>query len=80
MGTHLSNDTKQAGHHGQALLLLGQEERAAQAMQRAMELKPPRHDFLNSATQLGSLSQRAGKADEALKTWQQLEDNFPGKD
>ncbi len=69
-----------AYHHGQALLLLGKEEAAAQAMQRAIDLKPPRQDFLNIATQLGSLYQRAGKAEDAMKIWKQLEDSFPGDD
>lgn len=76
----LTDNPLTAYHHGQALLLLGKNDDAAQAMQRAIELKPPRRDFLNIATQLGSLYQRAGKADDAVKIWKQLEDSFPGDD
>ncbi|MCA9069891.1 MAG: tetratricopeptide repeat protein, partial [Planctomycetaceae bacterium] len=76
----LTNNPLTAYHHGQALLLLGKNEDAAQAMQRAIDLKPPRRDFLNIATQLGSLYQRAGKTEEAVKIWKQLEDSFPGDD
>lgn len=76
----LETNALAAYHHGQALLLVGQTDGAAAAMQRAIDLKPPRRDLLNIAGQLGRLYQRSGKVDEALKIWSQLEETFPGDD
>ncbi len=76
----LKNNPLTAYHHGQALLLLGKNDAAALAMQRAIDLKPPRRDFLVIATQLGRLYQRAGKTEAALGIWKQLETSFPGDD
>ena len=64
----------------QSLLLVGKTDEAAEAMQRAIELKPPRQDYLKMAGQLGRLYQRAGEVDRALEIWKQLEQSFPGDD
>ncbi len=69
-----------AYHHGEALLLLGKDEAAAEAMQRAIDRKPPRRDFLNIATQLGRLYQRSDQTAKAMEIWKQLETSFPGDD
>ncbi|MEO1527273.1 MAG: tetratricopeptide repeat protein, partial [Planctomycetota bacterium] len=69
-----------AYYHGQALLLVGRNDDAAAAMQRALDLKPPRQEFLRIAGQLGRLYQRDGRAEDALAIWEQLEDSFPGDD
>lgn len=69
-----------AYYHGQALLLVGNTEEASAAMQRAIDLKPPKQDYLKMAGALGRLYQRAGKVDEAIRIWKQLEESFPGDD
>ena len=76
----LKDNPLAAYHHGQALLLVGKNDAAAEAMQRAIDLKPSRRDYLTIAGQLGRLHQRAGNADAAMKIWRQLEESFPGDD
>ena len=78
--TLLPENPLTAYHHGEALLLLGKDEAAAAAMQRAIDRKPPRRDFLNIATQLGRLYQRSDQAEKAMEIWKQLETSFPGDD
>ncbi|MCS7465237.1 DUF1583 domain-containing protein [Stieleria sp. ICT_E10.1] len=69
-----------AYYHGQALLMVGRTDEATAAMQRAIDLKPSRQDHLKFAGQLGRLYQRAGKTEDALRIWTQLEKSFPGDD
>lgn len=69
-----------AFHHGQALLLIGNNDAAATAFEAAIARKPTRNDYLNVARELGRLYQRAGKTDDALRIWNELEKNFPGDD
>lgn len=76
----LPNNTLAAYYHGQALLLVGKTDKASAAMQRAIDLKPPKQDYLKIAGQLGRLYQRAGKPDDALRIWTTLEKSFPGDD
>jgi tetratricopeptide (TPR) repeat protein len=65
---------------GRSLLLVGETEQAIDAMQDAIELQPPKRDYLNIASQLGRLYQRIGQREKAMETWQQLEQAFPGDD
>ncbi len=63
---------------GKTLVLLGEVDAAAEAMRRAIERKPARADMLGIFQDLGRIYQRTGRADEALKVWEQLEALFPG--
>ena len=76
----LKDNPLAAYQHGEALLLLGRNDAAAEAMQRALDHEPPRQDVLTIATQLGRLHQRAGKTKDALAIWTKLEEAFPGDD
>lgn len=78
--SQLPQNALAAYYHGQALLMVGQTDEAANAMQRAIDLKPTRQDYMKMAGQLGRLYQRAGKVDQALQIWEQLETSFPGDD
>ena len=76
----LKDNPLAAYYHGQALLLVGRNDDAGVAMQRALDLKPPRQEFLKIAGQLGRLYQRDGRTEDALAIWEQLEESFPGDD
>ena len=76
----LKENPQAAFHHGQALLLVGNTDAAAGAFEVAISRKPARNDYLNIARELGRLYQRAGKTDDALRIWNDLEKNFPGDD
>ena len=62
---------------GQALVLVGQPEQAAAALERALERKPARNDLLEIFQALGRVYQRTQKTDQALQVWNRLEALFP---
>lgn len=62
---------------GQALVLVGQPDDAAQALERAIARKPPRADLLDAFQALGRVYQRAQKSEQALAVWGRLEQLFP---
>lgn len=61
----------------QALLRIGENQRAVDAMERAIACKPPRVDLLEIFQQLGRVHQRAQRTEEALDVWKRLEELFP---
>ncbi len=61
----------------QSLVLVGQTDKAIQALERAIEKKPARNDLLNIFKSLGKLHQQANRHDEAMKVWSRLEKLFP---
>lgn len=63
---------------GRSLLAVGQTEKAAAAMERAIDRKPARNEALPIFTELGRLYGRAGQTEKALEVWQKLEALFPG--
>ena len=76
----LATNPLAAYHHGQALLLIGDTDSAAVALQTAIDRKPAKADYLAIGGQLGRLYQRAGKVDAAIKVWNELERTFPNDD
>jgi tetratricopeptide (TPR) repeat protein len=62
---------------GQALVLVGQPENAAEAFERALARKPARTDLLDIFQALGRVYQRTQKTDQALQVWNRLEALFP---
>ena len=62
---------------GQALVLVGQPEQAADAFERALGRKPLRTDLLDIFQALGRVYQRTQKNDNALQVWNRLEALFP---
>ena len=63
---------------GKSLVLLGQVDAAAAALQRAIDNKPARADLLEISQDLGRIYQRTNRNDEALAVWKRLEASFPG--
>jgi tetratricopeptide (TPR) repeat protein len=72
-----SNDPLPSYYLGQALVLVGQPEAAAQAFEQAIARKPSRSDLLEIFQALGRVFQRAHRTEEALKVWNRLERLFP---
>jgi tetratricopeptide (TPR) repeat protein len=62
---------------GQALVLVGQPDSAAEAFERALNRKPARADLLDVYQALGRVHQRAHRNDKALAVWDRLEKAFP---
>ena len=62
---------------GQALVLVGQPENAAEAFERALLRKPARTDLLDIFQALGRVYQRTQKTDQAGQVWNRLEALFP---
>jgi tetratricopeptide (TPR) repeat protein len=62
---------------GQALVLVGQPDAAAEAFERAIARKPARADLLEVYQALGRVHQRAHHNDKALAVWTRLEKQFP---
>ena len=62
---------------GQALVLVGQPDNAAEALERAIQRKPAAADQLEVFQALGRVYQRAQKNDKALEVWNRLEKQFP---
>ncbi|GAB5406393.1 MAG: hypothetical protein Aurels2KO_46240 [Aureliella sp.] len=63
---------------GRSLVLLGEVDLAAEAMQRAISKQPSRADMLQIFQELGRIYQRTGRNEEALAVWADLEKRFPG--
>src|SRR5262245_16592398 len=63
---------------GQALVLVGQPEKAAAAFEVAIARKPAQADLLEIFQALGRVHQRAQRTQEALEVWNRLEQLFPG--
>ena len=63
---------------GKSLILLGQVDAAAAALQRAIDKKPARTDLLEISQDLGRIYQRTNRNEEALAVWKRLEATFPG--
>ncbi|MCC9602923.1 DUF1583 domain-containing protein [Stieleria sp. JC731] len=74
----LPQDPLASNYLGEALLLVGQENEATEAFADALEKDPPKQEYLKIAGALGRLHQRAGRQEEALQVWKQLEEAFPG--
>ena len=62
---------------GQALVLVGQPDAAAEAFERTLIRKPGRADLLEVYQALGRVHQRAHRNDKALAVWDRLEKAFP---
>jgi tetratricopeptide (TPR) repeat protein len=62
---------------GQALVLVGQPDAAAEAFERAIARKPGRSELLEVFQALGRVHQRAHRTAEALAVWDRLEKLFP---
>jgi tetratricopeptide (TPR) repeat protein len=62
---------------GQALILVGKPDAAAEAFERAITRQPNRTDLLDIFQALGRVYQRAQKADKALDVWNRMEKLFP---
>lgn len=62
---------------GQALVLVGQPDAAAEAFERALSRKPARGDMLEIYQALGRVHQRAQHPEKALAVWARLEKLFP---
>jgi tetratricopeptide (TPR) repeat protein len=62
---------------GQALVMVGQPDAAAEAFERAIARKPGRTDLLDIFQALGRVYQRAQRSDKALSVWSRLEQLFP---
>jgi tetratricopeptide (TPR) repeat protein len=71
------NDPLPSYYLGQALVLVGQPEQAAEAFERALGRKPARNDLLEIFQALGRVYQRTQKSDQALAVWSRLEALFP---
>ena len=63
---------------GKSLVLLGQVDTAAAALQRAIDNKPARADLLEISQDLGRIYQRTNRNEDALAVWKRLETTFPG--
>ncbi|MDB5339573.1 MAG: tetratricopeptide repeat protein [Planctomycetaceae bacterium] len=62
---------------GQSLILVGQPDPAAEALERALKRKPAQVDQLEIFQALGCVYQRAQQTDKALVVWKRLEELFP---
>ncbi|WP_254508225.1 DUF1583 domain-containing protein [Anatilimnocola floriformis] len=62
---------------GQLLVLVGQPEKAVEALELAIERKPLATDQLEVYRALGRVHQRAQRTKEALQVWERLEKLYP---
>ena len=62
---------------GQSLVLVGQPDKAAEALERSIQRKPAQADLLDIYQALGRVYQRAQKTDQAMQVWNRLEKQFP---
>ncbi|MEP4684410.1 MAG: tetratricopeptide repeat protein, partial [Rhodopirellula bahusiensis] len=62
---------------GKSLLAVGENERAAAAIQRAIDRGPARNEAVPIFTELGRIYGRAGQNEKAFAVWKQLEAMFP---
>ncbi|MCS7466520.1 tetratricopeptide repeat protein [Stieleria sp. ICT_E10.1] len=61
-----------------ALRATGKNDEAIEAMQRSLDRSPRRVDAVEIYLQLGRLYARSGDQAKAIRTWKQLEQQFPG--
>jgi tetratricopeptide (TPR) repeat protein len=73
----LPDDALPSYYLGQALVLVGQPDAAAEAFERAIARKPARADLLEIFQALGRVHQRAHHNEQALAVWARLEKLFP---
>ncbi len=74
----LVKDNNLASYYlGQSLVLIGQPDKAAEALERSIQRKPAQADLLDIFQALGRVYQRAQKTDKALEVWNRLEKQFP---
>ncbi|QDT02593.1 tetratricopeptide repeat protein [Rubripirellula lacrimiformis] len=76
--TRLPKDAACSFYLGKSLLAIGETEKAAAAMQRAIDRGPARNEAVPIFTELGRIYGRAGQNEKALAVWTQLESMFPG--
>lgn len=62
---------------GQALVLIGRPEDAAEAFERAIGKKPNRTDLLEIFQSLGRIYEKTNRSDRAKDVWKRLEALFP---
>lgn len=62
---------------GQSLVLVGQPDKAAEALERSIQRKPAQADLLDIYQALGRVYQRAQKNEQAMQVWTRLEKQFP---
>lgn len=74
----LEQDAACSFYLGRAYLAVGQTEKAAAAMERAIERGPARAEALPMFTELGRIYSRAGENEKSLSVWTRLEKLFPG--
>ncbi len=74
----LADDAMVSYYLGKALLLVGQADQAAEALERSIERGPVRNEALPVFTELGRIYQRGGQNEKALDVWNGLEKMFPG--
>ncbi|WP_197455823.1 tetratricopeptide repeat protein [Stieleria neptunia] len=74
----LGDDYASSYFLGRSLLAVGQTEKAAAALERAIERQPARNEALPIFTELGRIYSRAGQSEKAIEVWQKLEALFPG--
>lgn len=72
-----SADAMPSYYLGQALVLVGQPDQAADAFERALARNPARADMLEIFQALGRVHQRARRNEQALAVWGRLEALFP---
>ncbi len=63
---------------GKTLVLLGDVDRAAAALERSIERKPAKADMLLVFQELGRLYQRMRRSEDAKAVWNRMEKFFPG--
>lgn len=74
----LVDDAACSFYLGRAYLAIGQTERAAEAMERAIDRDPSRVEAMPMFTELGRIYSRAGEHEKSLSVWTRLESMFPG--
>ena len=74
----LPTDAMVSYYLGKALLLVGQTNQAAAALERSVQRGPDRNDALMVYKELGRIYQRGEQNDKALSVWNRLEEAFPG--
>lgn len=74
----LTDDAMASYELGRALLLVGQTDAAAAALERSIERGPARNEALPVFTELGRIYGRAGQHEKAIAVWSKLEELFPG--
>lgn len=73
----LPNEAACSFYLGKSLLAVGENERAAAAIQRSIDRGPARNEAVPIFTELGRIYGRAGQNEKAFAVWKQLETMFP---